>query len=50
MTKSRPKGVRNKFGEVLKQTILDGIHNSNSDGLFGQGDRVKEVRDKREKC
>ena len=31
----RPKGVRNKFTEELKQVILDGLHNTNAEGLFG---------------
>src|SRR5580704_6940382 len=31
----RPKGVRNKFTEDLKQVILDGLHNTNDEGLFG---------------
>jgi hypothetical protein len=31
----RPKGVRNKFTEELKQVILDGLHNTNDEGLFG---------------
>jgi hypothetical protein len=31
----RPKGVRNRFTEELKQTILDGLHNTNDEGLFG---------------
>jgi len=31
----RPKGVRNRFNEELKQVILDGLHNTNDEGLFG---------------
>ena len=31
----RPKGVRIKFTEELKQTILDALHNANDEGLFG---------------
>jgi len=31
----RPKGSRNKFTEELKQVILDGLHNTNDEGLFG---------------
>ena len=31
----RPKGVRNKFTEELKQVILDALHNANDEGLFG---------------
>jgi hypothetical protein len=29
------QGVRNKFSEELKQTILDAMHNANDEDLFG---------------
>jgi len=31
----RPKGVRIKFTEELKRTIIDALHNANDEGLFG---------------
>ena len=31
----RPRGSRNKFGEELKQVILDAFHNAHPEGLFG---------------
>ena len=30
-----PGGVRNKFTQELKQTILDAMHNANDEDLFG---------------
>ena len=29
------EGVRNKFTQELKQTILDAMHNANDEDLFG---------------
>jgi len=31
----RPKGVRNKFNEELKQAILDAVNSAHNEGLFG---------------